>query len=207
MNQKEYWETCGKDYAHLWTGGKKSQAAYEAGYRDLILNHMKQDLTGATVIDYGCGGGYLGALLLRDFGIKKYIGIDIAKRSIEHAKENLAKVKSSVQKFELFLSPKNFAMTKADALFSFACIQHMPTQEMLDDFLSMANRSQVSLIGLHFRHGKRSEFVDAYSTNGNVGLCCRTNDTYYIEKLNNFKNFYTGPINKESGAQAVIYKK
>lgn len=197
---KKFWETCGPDYAHLSDSTKHKKIDLQKEYKRLILNHLPRSLNGLSVIDYGPGGGFLGELLFTQYGIKKYIAVDIAKRSLDTARTRL------MGKAGVFhLVPVNFSGLHADAFFSFACIQHFPSKTYLEDFLANLNSSGVRLVGLHFRSGPKTVTSNNYKvTNGNIGLCCRTTANFIESRLDKFVSYYVSPIYEGSEAQSVV---
>merc|ERR1712196_271134 len=102
------------------------------------------------VIDYGIGGGYLGEVLFREYGIKSYTGIDISDRSLNQARETLAKYIDSV---DLKLSPQRFSDFSPDIFFCQEVIQHFPTLAYLDEFLENVDKSGAAQVILQFRQG------------------------------------------------------
>lgn len=197
---KSYWEKCGLDYAHLLDSGKRPKDVLQRSFSKMILNQLPYPLEGKTIIDYGIGGGFLGDLLFAKHKIEKYIGIDIAERSLDRAKQIL-----HGKNVRLYMAPQNFANFKADAFFTFACVQHFPSKEYLDDFLKNLQRSKIKLIAIHFRHHDETIFNNAYVQGGNMGLACRTNIEYISSMLSGYKLYYLSTIEKKSYARSVIY--
>lgn len=203
MKAEEYWQTCGPGYAHLRYTGKHSRVQMHKEFRRLILSHIPGDLKGMSVIDFGVGGGFLGDLLFSEYGIKQYIGIDIALRSLEHAKKNL-----KGKNCGFHLVPVEFRKLKADALFSFACMQHFPSQEYLDQFLDNINRSGLKLIGVHYRHGRKTAFNGCYGEElGDVGRACHTNADYIMSKLTGYKLYYLSKAAVPSDTQTIVLER
>lgn len=71
------------------------------------------DLTGKTVVDFGCGSGILSLAALK-LGAEKVIGIDIDPQALQASKEN-AKRNQVENRLELFL-PEDQPMLKADVV-------------------------------------------------------------------------------------------
>jgi SAM-dependent methyltransferase len=111
---------------------------------------FEADLKDKTVIDYGCGGGYLGRYLFEEKGIKKYIGFDICDNSVKHAKENLKEFNAKIYKVEDYI---DFTKYKADVLISFECIQHFPNKQYVDRWLKTVNESGCEELVLQYRIG------------------------------------------------------
>jgi len=176
---REFWETCRSNYAHLkpsWEFDDKMDRTTRL--KEAFLDHM--DLKGKIVIDYGCGGGFLGKFLFREYGIAKYIAIDIAKRSLRKAWEVNRK-----SDCEYILVPVEFSTLGADVFISIACMQHFPSEEYLNEFLENLNNSNVKAIALQIKYGDETEFFGTYDRKG-YGVNCRTNAKYISSFLTNY---------------------
>ena len=199
----EYWEHCGLTYAHLIDTIKKSEIKLYNSYEINLLQYL--ELRDKVVIDYGIGGGFLGKLLFEKYNIQKYIGFDIAKRSIEYARDRLIEY----EQCELCLVDDytQFKTYNADIFISFACIQHFPTIEYLIHFLMLINTSNIDIIALHIRYNDDTICNNSYINNGNVGLACCTNSTFILRHINNYILHYASDIQQLSKAQFLIFKK
>ena len=155
------------------------------------------------VVDYGIGGGHIGKFLLQHRGIKQYIGIDIAQRSLDRA----ATVLKECKKFHLFLTPVDFSKFHADVFLSTACMQHFPNQEYLDNFLARLNCSGIKVLALQFRYNPKTIFKPSY--NGNIYPCpdfaCVTNIKYLSSLLPNYKIRYESDCNNPAKYQYTIW--
>lgn len=192
---KERWEKVSGHFAHLlpgrWLGTEEDMFNR---YKESVLNQL--DCIGKTVIDYGCGGGFLGKLMLKEYRIKKYIGVDIAKRSLDHAKENL----KDFDKTEFILIDDKFKLNKikGDILISIACIQHFPVLSYLKKFLKNVNASKIRKVVLQIRHGEKTVFDrNCYEENRDLRFACRTNEGFVTEILKNYKLVYSSEIDVE----------
>lgn len=150
------------------------------------MDRIKMD--GKTVIDYGCGGGWIGKYLFDEKKIKAYLGIDIAKRSIEAAEQNLADYENKVF---LLVDPNalpDFSQMKADFFISLSCIQHFPDKEYLDYFLNAINNSEIKTLILQVKYSNKTIFREhPYKTTHDIGNGCFTNFAYMQSKLTNYK--------------------
>jgi len=200
--EKKYWETCAFKYAHLNDGkgrllrdGTPLEKAYKENFMDFI------DFEGKVMIDYGIGCGVLGRYLFENRGLKKYIGIDIAVRTLQIARHVLRK-----HPVILVLSPMDMRKYKADILTCLACIQHFPDENHLNGFLENVNKSKVKYAILQIRSATKMIFNNAYEENGNIGEACLTNKRYVSEKLTNYKLVKNSKVfpNKY---QYLIYKR
>lgn len=205
MNKEynEFWENCGLKYAHLIETSQRREDHFFNGYKELLFDYIDSinlELKNKTVIDYGCGGGFLGKYLFRKYQIKKYIGLDIAKRSLAIAENNLI----NCEEKEFHIVPVRFSNFNADFLFSFSVFQHLPSKKSLKEILININNSGIKYIGLHYRHSEEIIFNNNYNIkNGNIGLCCLINSEYLEKKLTNYKIKYTSEMS-ESGGRAVF---
>jgi len=204
---KFFWEITSHGYAHLRVRRNRPKEKFFTGYNRLILNHLDYNLKGKTVIDYGCGGGFLGALLFNKYKIKKYIGIDIAERSLKYCERRLYRHNGGL---ELYFPPKDLKEIGADIIFSFAMLQHIPTEETMEEILDNMNTSGVEYICLHYRHGGLTIFRNEYlkePNRRNVGACCVTNNKYLKPRLSNYRIINTTEVFPGGHAQGVIYKR
>lgn len=201
-NVKDFWENCSTTFAHITTGEwlKSKNNLYKLYDRN--LKYFNINPVDKTVIDYGIGGGYLGMYLLSNFKIKKYIGIDIAERSIKSAKKNL----SSRKNVEFYLTPVDFKDLNSDIFISLAVIQHFPSLEYLDDFLINLNQSKIGELLLQIRHSDINKFSESYETHADARLGCQTNYVYLLSKLTNYRLDNRSEIEKETKYQYLFFK-
>jgi trans-aconitate methyltransferase len=197
---REYWETCKANYAHLKENRDLETAVKLRNlYKKVFMDHI--DFKDKTMIDYGTGSGHVGKYLFDHYGLGKYIGIDIAHRSLKTANYYL---KGYNAKFKL--APQNFGDFKADIFISLACIQHFPSEKYLIEFLNNLNKSNIPILVLQIRHYKNTIFNNAYDRKDSLrGLACRTNYEYVnrvLTKYNLKRKSKKGP----SGYQYLIYE-
>lgn len=194
---RKFWETCSANYAHL----KKNFEISLCGSREIKLSEAflnDLELENKTVIDYGCGGGYFGLYLLKHKDIDRYIGVDIAERSLENAK-NLF-IKKGFDNYLLHRAPVEFKDLNSDVLISMACIQHFPNEKYLRLFLENINRSNIKDVVLHIRYAEENKFNDSYedvdatfqkikdnnATCNYFGIACLTNPKYVSSILTKY---------------------
>lgn len=200
---KNFWEKCNTTFAHITTDD------WLVDQRSLINVYSKNierfaiDPTSKIIIDYGIGGGYLGKHLLSNYSISEYIGIDIAERSINAAKHNLANYKN----VQFHLTPIDFSKFNADIFFSFAVIQHFPNKTYLDNFLANLNDSGISEILLQIRYNNSTIFSKKYETISDARLGCQTNSKYLLKNLKNYQLCNSSQINTENKYQYLYFKK
>ena len=199
---KDYWESCAFKYAHLNDGkerllraGTPLEAIYKENFMDFI------DFEGKVMLDYGIGCGVLGRYLFENRKLKKYIGIDIAARTLKIASHVLRK-----HPVMLALAPQDMRRYKADILTCLACIQHFPDERHLQGFLENVNKSKVKYAVLQIRSAKKMIFNNAYEEKGNIGEACLTNKKYISDRLTNYKLIKNSKVfpNKY---QYLIYKR
>lgn len=199
---KHFWENCSTTFAHIttdeWLKGKDN--LYKLYDRN--LKYFNIDPHNKTIVDYGIGGGYLGMYLLSNYKLKKYIGIDIAERSIKSAKTNLAPYKN----IELHLTPVEFIDLNPDLFISLAVIQHFPSQAYLNDFLINLNNSKSKELLLQIRYDKKNKFSKSYETHSDARLGCQTNSNYMLSKLSNYKLENESKIEDRTNYQYLYFK-
>jgi phosphoethanolamine N-methyltransferase len=91
------------------------------------------DLTGATVIDIGCGSGGATMALVRDHGAGRVIGIDVERPVCERARARIARA-GLADRIEIRLvepGPLPFPDESVDAVFSKDSIVHIADKESL----------------------------------------------------------------------------
>jgi|GEM_PF-3080482 len=192
IEPKVFWETCRSNYAHLKPTWEmiKGEIGFNriVKFKEAFLNEIKID--NKVIVDYGCGGGFLGKYLYEEYNIKKYIGIDIAERSLRKAWQVMRDLPIDQ---EFLITPVRFDRLNADVFISIACIQHFNSQEYLDDFLENLNDSGIDKLMLHIKWAEENEFFNTYGREAKrgYGVCCRTNREYMGERLSNYKSVNT----------------
>jgi trans-aconitate methyltransferase len=178
---RKFWETCAFKYAHL-TDEKQLAAGSLAEYvhRKGFIDHI--DWKGKSVIDYGCGGGYIAKYLFEKCGIIECHCVDIAIRSLETSMLTLDGYPCTFSQ-----TPVELKQLKADILFSVACIQHFPDLAHLDDFLANVNESGVKTAMLQIREHRVTRFNNAYLSGEDYGNACRTNKDHISGRLSNYE--------------------
>lgn len=156
------------------------------------VSYSAINFSNKSVLDYGCGGGWLGKYLLEKYFIKRYIGIDVAQRSIDFAKNNLPKSKAQVIKIEPWEMLKPISRKKIDILVCVACMQHFPTQEYLDEWLNQVNNLKLEWVILQFHFhetsgGKTLFRENPYGSIRDVAYACYTTLEYISNKLTNYE--------------------
>lgn len=118
-------------------------------YKRFVIDLSKYNFENKIIIDYGCGGGWLGKFLLDNFNIKKYIGIDISNKSLKFARKNLKNYDNvKLIKIKEWFDLKEY---KADIFITLSCIQHFPTIEYLKKFFEMVNNSGCDELIIQYR--------------------------------------------------------
>jgi len=147
----KWWNICSRAYAHIDIHKHlKSVESIRREWEDRWMSEFQW--ADKVVVDYGCGGGHLGLLLLEKYGIKKYIGLDIAQRSRTEAASLLAPYADRCS----FMSPPvDFSSLGADIFVSQACMQHFQSEEYYDSFLTNIGQSGIPEVMLQFRHGNK----------------------------------------------------
>lgn len=163
-------------------------------------NHVKRYqfaksfVTGKEVIEFGCGYG-AGAVLLSPY-IQRYIGIDIDRDAISYAKNNIEKVFSNTQFFELNNFINLSPTVKADVVVCFEVIEHVKDPIALISMLKDMTRANGKIL---------LSTPNGLSSNGNVALF-RTKFHIYEYTPSEFHNilkshgevFYFGERRKDS---------
>ena len=93
---------------------------------------LKEAKIGETIVDFGCGKGNLLEVFYRNkFKCKKYIGIDIRKKTIEQARQKFEIVDWAEFYDDDLVEPKlNYTSFKADKVCSFEVAEHVGKQNI-----------------------------------------------------------------------------
>ena len=115
---------------------------------------------GATVVEYGIGGGLLGQYLLGTHNISRYIGIDIAERQLRAARHRLdtcCRGQYQLLRVDRSLSDDTLSTSAGsmDVFISQAVMQHFPDDEYSRQFLSVLSRARFPLLMLQVRQADR----------------------------------------------------
>lgn len=200
---KKFWETCDTTFAHItpnrWLKSKESLVNSFSGHFSIFNPDNK------VIVDYGIGAAHLGIYLLSKKNIKKYIGIDIAQRSLDAARLNLSKYDQ--KKIELSLTPIDFSSTRADIFCSFAVIQHFPDRQYLDEFLINLRNSGIPELILQIRHAPVNTFSNDYDTQNGAMMACRTNKGYVTKVLQNYECVKDSKIDAKTKYHTLYFKK
>lgn len=165
-----------------------------------------------TIVNYGCGGGWLEKRLFEKHGIKKSLSMDIASKSVEFAKDNLKDYNANVYLIEPYDYMKKVKRMKKDIFMSCECIQHFPTKEYFDGWLEELNSQKYEWIVLHYKtiDGKRATettfLEDVYVDLKHSNKACVTESKYIKERLTNYKLMKVVPNRIKPLREAVYFK-
>ena len=151
-----FWERADKTYAHIEYGGHLgSEAKLILFWQQRWLNRFPSNVR--TVAEYGIGAGLLGQVLLQNYSIVHYIGIDISLRQLRAASQRLQSC--CMHKYTLLhtedqaLGEKLLQPFHIDLFVSQAVIQHFPSDTYLQSFLAVLSRSNIRYLMLQTREG------------------------------------------------------
>lgn len=166
-----------------------------------------QELDGAKVLDYGCGGGLFGEYLFKHFQIKSYSGRDVAARAAAKAIERLVDIAGTDDSDVGLVDPYPDLITEEyDYIFCLNVIQHMPDKEHLDRLLSVFNLSGAKKIILNFRAGDKLAFNKTpYKTTHEINLANVCDMGYIDKQLVEYKRVKTYK-KKNDLFQAAVYE-
>jgi ubiquinone/menaquinone biosynthesis C-methylase UbiE len=207
-NLEKFWDSCDSNFAHI------SLSRHLPGYDKLTKTWensfiSKINFKGKSVIDYGIGGGFLGKYLFEKKEISKYIGIDISKRSLSHANNNLSQYSNKINLLHTdeFYSKFN---ENAQIFISQACIQHFPDELYLLSFLNKINLLSCDTLMLQIRKGDTTFFSNTKNKKlleEDIVFACHTNSTFMSKYLTNYRQSYISNIDPTSKYQFIIYSK
>lgn len=197
-NFKSFWEKCDRAFAHLDIDDHLvSEENLYQGWKRNFIKYFEWDKK--AVADYGIGGGYLGKMLLSEFGVSSYTGIDISERSLSEARGNL---QGYSDKTRFLVSPTPFSKLGVDIFVSLACIQHFPNERYLIDFLKNLNDSSIPELMLQIRRADRTAFNP-----NNPTLSCVTNYEFVANSLVNYRLHYASYPAKNNYQYLVLRRK
>jgi SAM-dependent methyltransferase len=181
-----------KDYTRAWDHRVGRISAHLEVDQDHLFDIYKRhitdmiDLTNWSMLDFGCGGGWLAKyLLINKFLIKEYIAFDISVRSIEFAKNNLKEFQNV--KFIQIIPNQIPIDIVTDIFITLSVMQHFPTQEYLDYFLDYLNNSNFKFLILQIRTDKKMMFQkETYKTTKMIGGANTITDKYIAKKLTTY---------------------
>jgi len=176
-----WWNHADKTFSHIqydrWLGSTKALSKrWKSQWLFKFPKNVKH------VAEYGIGGGLLGELLMNEYNVVNYTGIDISDRQITKASTRLKSC--CINKFTLIrtdaLTPNN--LYRIDTFISQAVIQHFPSDLYTQIFLDILNKgTELRWIMLQTRYGnKRNQGKQVV----NAQL---TNTSYLKRRLSNFQ--------------------
>jgi hypothetical protein len=158
------------------------------------------------VVDVGIGSGALGVLLLRDYNLSHYIGVDIAQRQLDAARENLLahgyreserQGDAHARTFSLTLAPTDFSRySRCSLLVCQAAMQHFPSREYTIAWLRNVDASGVRWLMLQPRYSATpvfSEWATPGSRSNNVTLGARFDANWILEHMRNYVLRWSSP--------------
>lgn len=129
------------------------QASFEKHvyHRDQFAHYLRwthvlnQATIGETIADFGCGGGSLLEVFYRNkFKCKKYVGMDIRKKTIEAASKHFENVDwAEFRAVDLILDKHPYDKIQADKVISFEVAEHIGKQNIdvfLENFRACGNK-------------------------------------------------------------------
>jgi len=184
------WSSCSRTFAHLdidkWLVSEQELRRYWSKQLSWF------DFGGKTVLDYGIGGGYFGKWLYEEQSIAKYIGVDIAERSLKKAEEVLQQYPQT----ELYLTPVRFSEFGVTVFTSLACIQHFQLKSQYEALLKNVESSRIADVVIQIRHGTSPHFNQS-----NIRLGCLTNAAEVVRLLPSYVLERACPIQDSSSYQ------
>ena len=154
-DMRYWWNNADKTFSHIkydkWLGSKNGLIAkWKSQWLFKLPKNVKQ------VAEYGIGGGLLGELLVNEYNVVNYTGIDISDRQVSEATKRLKSCCS--RKFTLIradaLRPNH--LYGIDTFISQAVIQHFPSDVYTENFLNILNHgTELRWIMLQTRSGNK----------------------------------------------------
>jgi SAM-dependent methyltransferase len=191
-NYSEYWETCGERFAHIKQGEWDSVVSSEDTLSKFEVHYGLKDaatvVKGAVVIDYGIGNGRL-AIPLLEAGARKYVGIDIADRQLNKARQFLQS-KGCKEGYELLKVPVRFADHKPDLFITQACMQHFPNQKFLNSWCENVDASGAAFLLMQYRYTEKGKEFNRHSPI----WACKVNCPHLAKLLPSYRLEYVSEV-------------
>jgi 2-polyprenyl-3-methyl-5-hydroxy-6-metoxy-1,4-benzoquinol methylase len=185
---RKFWETSEPNISHIGNVKhriEKYTKDWSKLWFDLVL-----PVQGKTIVDYGTGAGILGYIFLKDYGLEKYIGIDIAQRQLDAAKATCALWE---HKTEFHLLPYDLSQTNADMLICQAVMQHFFSPSVFEDFGKNVNDSGIPFLMLQWRNGPVKFNITSKKDIKKKAIRANTVDYKFVEALlPNYEMTYLG---------------
>ena len=144
-NPKKYWEKRGKTYMSEQAIkakdpiNKKHQVIVKSKFVECLKN-----IEFNTVFEFGCGFGLMAKLILDNFNIKEYVGIDISLGQINNAKkQGFDKAKFYHSAILDFSTEQKF-----DLVFGTGVLMHVPTKQIIPTFQKLASFSKKHIMNM-----------------------------------------------------------
>jgi hypothetical protein len=158
---RSFWEGVDGDFAHInySAPNHQSEAALIQRWRTQWLDAWSVQfgrnwLQKQRVGDYGIGGGLLGELLCKEYGISHYVGFDVATRQLGLASQRLRNASCSHDVVLVNGSrgdATDFALHRLDAFVSQQVIQHFPSKRYTEEWLRALAAAQIPRLLLEVR--------------------------------------------------------
>jgi cyclopropane fatty-acyl-phospholipid synthase-like methyltransferase len=176
-----WWNHVDKTFSHIkydrWLGSTKALIKqWKSRWLFRFPKNVKH------VAEYGIVGGLLGELLINEYNVVNYTGIDISDRQISEASKRLKSC--CTNKFTLIrvdaLTSNN--LYGVDTFISQAVIQHFPSDLYTQNFLGILNHgTELRWVMLQTRYGnKRNQGKE-------VARAQFTNTSYLKRQLSNYQ--------------------
>lgn len=149
-NPKEYWE----NRALAWSKQAENQPIESSDVKDFILRNPHK-----SVLDIGCGDGRW-YQLLQEWGVERYIGVDISANLIKAARLRFPNgnfIESSVETLETKLVGEE----KFDLIFSYTCLEHVKEEHFGKAIEAMKNIGKKALL-IEPPGSKNQSFISRY---------------------------------------------
>jgi SAM-dependent methyltransferase len=207
---KQFWDNCSPELAHLEMENQDKVVIVDWTKEFLVELENRTNLKDKTIIDYGTGAGQLGIHMHYNYGISKYIGIDISQRQLTHVRNriisyNEKRIDEHLEYETYEPGKKLFSDMEADVFISQATIQHFPDIDYLDKFLAQIDKSKIQTVVLQYRFNGRTE-VTNYNYQDPMSVCfkCYTTMEYIESKLSNYDLVWEGRYIEEILGQYII---
>jgi SAM-dependent methyltransferase len=196
QDYKEYWESCKPLLAHRTLEGMAfNEEQLFRSWEKLWIEPCNIDFKGKSVVDFGCGGGFLGKYLLSKGEIAEYYAIDIAEESIKSAQSRLSEYENCVYSTEINNIPKG------DILVCQAVIQHMPSIKETNKLINKFNKSKIDTLVLQLKYADNPEFNDNDFYNR-----VRLPSIELHRLLTNYESVYISHLYGKNNCYYLVYK-
>ncbi|MCA2003446.1 MAG: class I SAM-dependent methyltransferase [Candidatus Nitrosotenuis sp.] len=182
---KSYWEKRGKVFAK-----ENPYSLHEYRKQEEEFVNYLNSIQFSSVLEFGCGYGRMSKIMLENFNLSRYVGIDISPDLVLAAKKNTGRFPSC--RFENTTVQDFKSDEKFDLVFGIEVLQHIRPSELdtaVDRLVHLSNRHIINLdvysknAGSMAKHNFVHDYEKAYSDHPQISKVVTTDLTFFNQVL------------------------